>query len=219
VDEKSRFRCSCHGRLRHSGWTVHQRNAAPLRSCAFPHGRCATAIERSRRPVAATRLRAVAQTLLDASPLCAIATTTPSGNAHINTAYFAWGQDWRLIWLSDPQARHSRNLADHASAAIAVFDSGQTWGDADRGIQLFGSAREATAARVDEARRLYERRFATYRSRDLGAYRFYELRPKRLKLFDEEALGAATFVTAKVGRGGQLAWERTEVYDARAARS
>jgi hypothetical protein len=33
-----------------------------------------------------------------------------------------------------------------------------------------------------------------------------------VKLFDERALGAATFVTAKVARG-KLSWERTDVYD------
>lgn len=176
--------------------------------------RCTTAIERSHRPVAAARLRTVARALLDASTLCAIATTTPRGLAHVNIAYFAWAPDWHLVWLSEPRAGHSRNLAVNASAAAAVFDSSQSWGETDRGIQLFGSGRETTGASVEKARWLYERRFPAYRSRDLGAYRFYELRPNRLKLFDENALGAATFVTAKVGRDGRLTWERTELYDA-----
>jgi hypothetical protein len=33
-----------------------------------------------------------------------------------------------------------------------------------------------------------------------------------LKVFDERALGAGVFVTATVGRRGQVAWERTEIY-------
>ena len=43
-------------------------------------------------------------------------------------------------------------------------------------------------------------------------YRAYELVPNRVKLFDERALGAATFVGARVARDGKLTSERTEVY-------
>jgi hypothetical protein len=45
-----------------------------------------------------------------------------------------------------------------------------------------------------------------------GTYRCYELRPRRIKLFDERTLGAGTFVTARVTRGGDVAWQRTEIY-------
>ena len=33
-----------------------------------------------------------------------------------------------------------------------------------------------------------------------------------MKLFDEHALGGATFVTVVVGAGGRLRWMRTESY-------
>jgi uncharacterized protein YhbP (UPF0306 family) len=171
-------------------------------------------IERSQRRVAETRLRAVAADLLDASTLCAIATTSRSGTPHVNTAYFAWAPDWTLVWLSEPHARHSRNVHDTGSAAVAVFDSTQSWGETDRGIQLFGSARRAAGVGEARARETYFRRFPNYREEDYTAYRFYALRPRRLKLFDEERLGAGTFVTAKVARG-RLAWDRTEIYTAR----
>ena len=36
-----------------------------------------------------------------------------------------------------------------------------------------------------------------------------------MKLFDEQALGAGTFVTATLGREQQAVWERTEIYHAR----
>jgi hypothetical protein len=47
---------------------------------------------------------------------------------------------------------------------------------------------------------------------DLGAYHVYLFSPRRLKLFDERALAAGTFVTARVTGDGRLAWERTEIY-------
>lgn len=161
-------------------------------------------ITRSKRRVSEARLRSVAEELLEASTLCAISTVSPGGRAHVNTAYFAWAPDLRIIWISEPRAQHSRNLRANSSAAVAVYDSSQTWGKPDRGIQIFGSARLAG----DDA--VYSARFPEYAG--LEAYRAYELVPRRVKLFDEQALGAATFVTARVANDGALTWERTEVY-------
>jgi hypothetical protein len=95
-------------------------------------------IERSRRPIAAARITAAAHRLLDASTLCAIATVSSAGRAHVNTAYFAWSPELDLVWLSEPDAKHSRNVRSDGTVAVAVYDSGQSWGKPDRGIQLFG---------------------------------------------------------------------------------
>jgi uncharacterized protein YhbP (UPF0306 family) len=149
-----------------------------------------------------------ARRLLDASTLCAIATVTPRGGAHVNTAYFAWTPEWRLVWLSDPGARHSRNIRTNGSAAVAVYDSNQSSGTADRGIQLFGSARELAGSEALDAQELYSRRF----SLEPSPYRLFEFSARRLKLFDEDLFGAGTFVTAAVGTGGRLRWQRTEIY-------
>jgi uncharacterized protein YhbP (UPF0306 family) len=170
------------------------------------------AIERSKRRIAAGRIATTARRLLDASALCAIATVAPDGRAHLNTAYFAWSLEFELVWMSDPGAKHSRNIRTNDTIAIAVYDSTQTWGEPDRGIQLFGSARQAERADAEDAEAIYAKRFADYRQTDFDAYRFYLFRPRRLKLFDERDLGAGMFVTARVGGAGRLAWERTEVY-------
>jgi uncharacterized protein YhbP (UPF0306 family) len=172
------------------------------------------AIERSKRRVSASRLATLAAELLDASPLCAIATVAPGSRAHVNTAYFAWSPNFDMVWMSEPDAEHSRNVRANKTVAIAVFDSGQTWGEPDRGIQLFGSAREVEGRAVERARQLYARRFPRFRELDLAAYRFYVFRARRLKLFDEPALGTGVFVTANVAGGGRLTWERTEIYRA-----
>jgi uncharacterized protein YhbP (UPF0306 family) len=169
-------------------------------------------IERSRRPLVVARIRAEARRLLDGSTLCAIATVSPGNRAHVNTAYFAWSREFELVWLSEPAARHSRNLRANSTAAIAVYDSSQSWEKPDRGIQLFGSAREVAAPAARPAERVYARRFPESAQADLSPYRFYRFRPSRMKLFDEAALGAGVFVTATVLSGGRIAWERTEIY-------
>lgn len=174
------------------------------------------AIERSRRSVSSRRITALAGSLLDASTLCAIATVTPRGGAYVSTAYFAGTPEFDLLWLSDPEAEHSRNLRANPSAAIAVCDSTQSWGRSDRGIQLFGSARELRGSVARDAERTYAACFPAYEPGELSAYRFYRFRPRRMKIFDEAALGGGVFVTASV-RNGRVAWERTEVYRPEAA--
>ena len=167
-------------------------------------------VRRVRERVAAERLRGIARRLLDASTLCAIATTSSDGRAHVNTAYFAWSGAFEIVWVSAPTARHSRNIRRDPAVAIAVYDSTQKWGGFDRGIQLFGTARELTARAANEAARLYGRRFTKYARDELRAYRVYRFRPRTLKIFHERELGGGTFVTAKVARGGRLVWLRTE---------
>ncbi len=50
----------------------------------------------------------------------------PGGRAHINHRYFAWNAGFDVVWISDPQSRHSRNLLANPSAAVTVYDSHQT---------------------------------------------------------------------------------------------
>lgn len=85
------------------------------------------------------------------------------------------------------------------------------WGGSDRGIQLFGRARELGGQAAREAERLYAKRFKSYQG-DLPAYRFYRLRTSRIKLFEEHVLGAGTFVTVRLEPKGRVRWERTESY-------
>jgi uncharacterized protein YhbP (UPF0306 family) len=173
-------------------------------------------IERSQRRVSAGRLDAIARELLEASTLIALATVTPGGRAHANTAYFAWSERFDVIWLSEPNATHSRNLRANGTVAASVYDSNQSWARPDRGIQLFGAGRELPAAAARDATQVYAARFPEYQESEFRAYRFYRLRPTRVKLFDEDVLGAGVFVTASVTQG-RLAWVRTEVYRERSS--
>ena len=163
------------------------------------------------RPVARPRIERAAFGLLDASPLCAISTVSPRTTAHIHTAYFVWNRDFEIFWLSDPAARHSRNIRVRPSTAITVFDSHQVWGQPDRGIQLIGSTRQLPATEIARVESLYAARFPGYATPDLRAYRFYRFRTERLKVFDEAAFGAGVFVTATIHSGQGLIWERTDI--------
>ena len=163
------------------------------------------------RRIASARLTRVARRLLDAAPLCALATIASNGRAYINTMYFARADPWDLVWISSPDSQHSRDLRERGTAAIAVFDSRQRWGGKDRGIQVFGRARELRGTAARAAIRAYGDRFEPD-EQILQRYVAYRLRPTRLKLFDEREFGSGTFVSARVGRDGTLRWERTDAY-------
>jgi general stress protein 26 len=161
---------------------------------------------RRRRAVSSARLVRVARRLMSVSSLFALATVSAGGRAHISHMYFAWNDRFEIFWISDPDSLHSRNLAARPTAAATVYDSRQTWGRPDRGIQLHGAA---GVARGSEGARAYASRFRDFdpEGNDLPLFRF---RPRTVKLFDEREFGGATFVTARVTRAG-LVWVRTEV--------
>ncbi|HEX9362590.1 MAG TPA: pyridoxamine 5'-phosphate oxidase family protein [Candidatus Dormibacteraeota bacterium] len=144
---------------------------------------------------------------MDASPLCALATVSPGGRAHINHMYFARTDRFEVIWISDADSLHSRNLARNSSAAVTIYASNQVWGKPDRGIQLFGTARSTNSRDAISA---YGRRFKDFDA-DANELPVYRFRARTVKLFDERSLAAGAIVSARVTRGG-LAWMKTEVW-------
>jgi uncharacterized protein YhbP (UPF0306 family) len=146
--------------------------------------------------------------VLEGSELCSIATVTPEGHPHINTAYFSYSPDLELYFVSHPSSQHSRNLSGHPSMAMAVFSSAQQWTEPDLGLQLFGSCEEARGPAARQAEKSYARRFQAYTSwkamlknDDLARqYRFYRFGVTAVKILDEKNLGDAVLVLASVAR-------------------
>jgi uncharacterized protein YhbP (UPF0306 family) len=156
------------------------------------------------------RLSSSVERILGESQLCAIATHDPSGNLHINTVFFCFSDDLELYFLSDPESTHAHNVARAPDAAIAVYDSRQIWGQAHRGLQMFGSCWLLSRAAEEEGRRLYARRFPRYlefaeHPDEKAGLSFVELQFFRfvtasLKILDEEEFGDGVFVRANVQR-------------------
>ena len=144
--------------------------------------------------------------------LCSIATVRGS-RAHVNTAYFAFSPALELYFLSAPDSVHCRNLEANPSMAMTVFSTAQTWGKPDRGVQLFGIAREARGHEADVAERWYAKRFRAYalavagtseanrrQTRQLRSYRFYRFVPVKAKILDEREFGGGVFVAVAIPR-------------------
>jgi nitroimidazol reductase NimA-like FMN-containing flavoprotein (pyridoxamine 5'-phosphate oxidase superfamily) len=68
-------------------------------------------------------LVAHARAIIDANLYLTIGTTDPDGHPWTSPVYFAPAGDRTFYWVSDIDARHSRNLATQPRLSMVVFDS------------------------------------------------------------------------------------------------
>lgn len=137
-----------------------------------------------------------------------MATVTPEGVAHINTAYFSYSDKLELYFWSHPESLHCRNLRNNGSMAMTIFSTLQPWSSPGQGVQLFGTCETISGSSADEAERSYGGRFegyddwkATLKSDNLGRqYRFYRFNVAAVKILDEKSLGDGVFVRASIRR-------------------
>ncbi len=127
------------------------------------------------------QLRAAVLDIVRENVLCSIATVTPDGRPHINTAYFCYSEQLELYFLSHPRSLHCQNLSANSAAAMTIFSSSQQWGKCDVGLQLVGTGLPAEGADGKKAEELYTNRFSEYacwKASPSGVgseYRFYRV--------------------------------------------
>jgi hypothetical protein len=110
------------------------------------------------------RLNELARTIIDANRYMALGTADPDGHPWVTPVWFASDDYRHFLWVSSPDARHSRNVAARPEVAIAIFDSTVPVGGAqavymsgrgeeltgtelERGIDTFGRLSEADVGR------------------------------------------------------------------------
>jgi hypothetical protein len=98
---------------------------------------------------------------LPPSPYMTLATADADGVPWASPVWYATEDGRHFYWVSDPNARHSRNIAERPEIAIVIFDSTVTPGDADAvylaaraepvgtdGIEIFGRCSQAQGLEV-----------------------------------------------------------------------
>ena len=154
-------------------------------------------------------LRPLVQGILDEVPLCTMSTVNRDGTAHVNTAFFCTDSEWRVFFVSDDKTKHSQNIDERSSMAVAVCRSDQDWDDWKIGVQLFGTCKMARGGDAELGARLYKKRFPAYAMwlqelgrdvEDSGLPRFFIFVPESVKLLHEKVLGEETFVTISLSR-------------------
>ena len=64
-----------------------------------------------------------ARALVDANSYMTLATADADGAPWVSPVWFAHEQYETFLWMSQPEARHSRNIAARREIAIVIFDS------------------------------------------------------------------------------------------------
>ena len=108
---------------------------------------------------------AIARAIIDANRYMTLSTADADGLPWGSPVWFATEDHRRFFWVSDPDARHSRNLAARPELAIVIFDSTVVPGHAapvymsavaeevpgdqlDEGLAVFAQGSEAQGLRV-----------------------------------------------------------------------
>jgi hypothetical protein len=87
---------------------------------------------------------AAVRAIIDANAYLTLATADADGVPWASPVWFAHAGHRELFWVSDPDAVHSRNIAERPGVGIVVFDSQAPIGTG-RGVYL-----RAIAARADD---------------------------------------------------------------------
>jgi nitroimidazol reductase NimA-like FMN-containing flavoprotein (pyridoxamine 5'-phosphate oxidase superfamily) len=99
-------------------------------------------------------LGAIARSIVDTHRFMTLATADESGLPWASPVWYAPADYRELYWVSSPEARHSRNLAQRPQLAIVIFDSHEPGG----WKALYMSAVAEELADVDEGIEVFSRR-------------------------------------------------------------
>ena len=80
---------------------------------------------------------------MQSTEFCSIATVDPEG-VWSNPVYFAWDSNFNIFFISQPDSRHMKNIANDQRVAMSIYNTKQSTFDDVAGIQLEGRAEVLT---------------------------------------------------------------------------
>ena len=136
----------------------------------------------------------LARRLIDSSSYLTLGTADAGGRPWVSPVWYAAAGYTELLWVSSPDARHSRHLAARPEAGIVIFDSRAALGEA-QAVYMTAVAEELTGAELEGSIEVFSRR-----SQQSGA-RGWTLEdvvaPAGLRLY--RATATETFVLDSIG--------------------
>jgi nitroimidazol reductase NimA-like FMN-containing flavoprotein (pyridoxamine 5'-phosphate oxidase superfamily) len=98
----------------------------------------------------------VARKVIDSNQFMTIATADGEGVPWVSPVWFASEEHREFFWVSDPEARHSTNIAARPRVAIVIFDSHEAGGW--RAVYFSATAGEVAGADLMRGMEVYNRR-------------------------------------------------------------
>jgi uncharacterized protein YhbP (UPF0306 family) len=131
-----------------------------------------------------------ARTLIEKNLYVVISTSTPDGEPWISPVFFAHDERYRLYWVSNKDAKHSRLIRENPSVAAVIFNSWAPEGSSDAdGVYFAGIADELSElSDVQEGIETYNAKATKdeFKVRDVsevtgdGAWRIYRMTPNEV---------------------------------------
>lgn len=110
-------------------------------------------------------LRAVATSIVDTNRFLTVATADAEGRPWASPVWYAHREHREFLWVSSPEAQHSRNLAVRPEVAIVIFDSHEPGG----WKSLYAAAMAEELEDVDAAIEVFTRRSVEHGFREWTA--------------------------------------------------
>ena len=127
---------------------------------------------------------AIAKRIIEANVYMTLATADAEGRPWASPVWFAHEGYAEFVWVSKPEARHSRNLAARAQVGIVIFDSTVGQGAAEA-VYVEAEAEQLEGAEEERGIEVFNRR-----SESLGwpSWSVADVRePARLRLYGATA--------------------------------
>jgi nitroimidazol reductase NimA-like FMN-containing flavoprotein (pyridoxamine 5'-phosphate oxidase superfamily) len=122
----------------------------------------------------------VVRSIVDANAYMTLATADEHGSPWASPVWYATADDREFVWVSAPQARHSRNLARRPDLAIVIFDSRQPPGTGEA-VYLSARAEQVLEPELDRCLRIFS---AESQEEGLAAWKRADVEPPaRLRLY------------------------------------
>jgi len=129
--------------------------------------------------------RAAARAVIDSNSYMTLGTADESGLPWVTPVWFAHSGYREFLWVSSPEARHSRNLEARPDVSIVIFDSQVSPGDAEA-VYVSARAAELSGEELDSGIEVFSRKSE---SDGLPAYSRADVQePARLRLYRAVAI-------------------------------
>jgi len=99
---------------------------------------------------------AVARAIIDGNSYMVLGTADANGSPWASPVWFATEAYREFVWVSSPEARHSRNLAVRSQLSIVIFDSTVTPGEG-AAVYMSATAEELTGDAIEAGLEVYAR--------------------------------------------------------------
>ncbi len=127
---------------------------------------------------------AIARAIIDANLYMVLGTADAAGVPWVSPVYYVPVGYNEFLWLSSPDAKHSRNLRDRHEVAIVIFDSTAAI-STGQGVYMSAIADEVSSDEVDDRIEIYSRRSLEHGGRPFSVHDVDD--PSRLRLYSATA--------------------------------